>query len=316
MSLKLASVLTVAGLCLSLGTGCANTVHFNITRAAMINLAPAGNTVSVGAIAPKGNPEAAADVTADIQYRVSHSLNPSIRLLASGGGVIVDGSVDADGYAEHTETVSATCSRTVDDGVDANGTPQSHSESYDCSYDVTVGVATSQLSLRIVSGSGGRVILAQTYTQSDSATNPNAAGVAQLRHNVRDAAVGDFARTILPYDEVVTERFKDCDGDSRCKRGFHLVSSGDLEGAEALFSQVIGGFDTGSVVPGKRTKEIGEAFYDRGVTRVYLGRYAEAVADMEKAIQLQPQRKKWPQEVVSFKIMARDRQALHDQGAL
>ena len=50
-----------------------------------------GNTMSMGPIAvPRGAPQdmqAAAEITADLQNRISHSLNAQIRLLAAGGMV-------------------------------------------------------------------------------------------------------------------------------------------------------------------------------------------------------------------------------------
>ena len=307
--------LAIAGLSLTLGAGCARTVQFTVTRPAMMNLQPAGNTVTVGAIKPNGYAAAAADVTADLQNRIAHSLNPQIRLLRNGGAVVVDGAVLANAYEQHTETVSETCSRTVDDGTDSNGTPQSHTESYDCSYDIQVGTGVSRIELRVLDGAHERVLFDKTYVQAASVNNPSAADVAELMHRIRDASVDDFAKVLLPYQETVTESFKDCEGDGRCKKGFELVRAGDFPGADALFTQVIGAYATADV-PASRAKEIAEAFYDRGVTRAYQQRYAEAEADLARAVALQPKRAKWPQELANVQTMGKERQALREQGAV
>jgi hypothetical protein len=316
-SSKLPSILAVAGLVTTLGTGCASrTVQFDVVRPAIMNLQPSGNTLSVGTIAANGRPQAAAEVSGELQYRIAHSLNPSIRLLSSGAAPIeVDGAVLADTYSEHTETVSQTCSRTVDDGTDANGNAQSHTETYDCSYDITVGDGTSQLRLRVVTADDHRVLLDQIYTRSASVNSPSKADAAQLMHRVRMDAVDQFAKVILPWRDTVAERFKDCDGDDRCKKGIELVKAGNLSGAEASFSQVIGSYDTGGFVLDKDTQRIGEAFYDRAVVRAHLDLYGDAVTDLQKALKLQPKRAKWPQELASIQQMARDRQALREQGA-
>jgi hypothetical protein len=306
----------VAALALTGGAGCASTVTFAVVRPALMNLSPSGNTISVGQIQPNGQPEAAADVAADLQQRIAGSLNPSIRLLPDGAGVTVDGSIVEDSYEQHYETVSQTCTRTVDDGTDSNGNAQSHTESYDCSYDILVGNATSQIRLRVVEGGGAhRVIFDQGYTQTARVNSPNALDVQKVRHGVRDLSVEQFAKVILPWQDIVTERFKDCDGETLCKQGFAATKKGDLVTADGLFSQVIGGYANGAVVPSTLTKRIGEAYYDRAVVRAHQERYEEAVSDMQVAIKLQPKRPKWPNEMESVKQMARDKMALRAQGA-
>jgi hypothetical protein len=314
-SSKFPRLLASAALLLTLGTGCARTVDFAVTRPAMLNLQPTGNTVAVGPIAANGQREAAADVTGELQGRIAHSLNPSIRLLADGAGVVIDGSIMENRYDTHSETVSQTCTRTVDDGTDSNGTPQSHTESYDCSYEVEVGVGKSRVALRVVEATGERrVLFIRVYDSSDSVSSPSKDDAATLMHRLRVANVEQFAKVILPWQDTVSERFKDCEGDARCKKGFELVKTGDLPGADALFTQVIGAHETAPVPP-DRAKAVAEAFYNRGVTRAHQQRYAEAAIDLQRAIVLQPKRAKWPAELASVQEMARDKEALRAQGA-
>ena len=314
---KGSSLFGFAGLLVMLGTGCAaRTVEFSITRPALLNLEPAGNTISLGTIDPNGQAEAAAQVTAELRDLIAHSPNPSIHLVASGG-VDVEGSIVADSYSESTETVPATCMQKVDDGCDPiTGVCSSwHFEDYDCSYNVTTGTGASSIRLRIIAASDHHTILDQTYTSTESITNPSKADAAKLPPKLRSASVADFARVIVPWKDSVSERFKDCDVDSRCKQGLDRVKAHDLPGADAFYTEVIGAYATGGQVPENEAKRIGEAFYDRGVTRAHEWRYSEAIADMQKAIALQPKRAKWPQELASLQQLARDHQALRDQGA-
>jgi hypothetical protein len=315
---KNAGLLGAAALIMTLGTGCAaRTVDFEVTRPAMINLQPTGNTMSVGTIEANGQPEAAADVAAELRGRIAHSLNPSVRLQPDGAAVEVDGAIQQDGFTSRTETVSQTCTKTVDDGVDSNGVSQSHQESYDCSYTQEVVTGQSRIRFSVRAGGGDhRGLFTQVYVRSGEVTNPSSADVARLMHGLRAATVEQFAKVILPWKDRVSERFKDCDGDDRCKKGLERVKASDLPGAEALFTQVLAGYDAGWSVPDKQAKRIGEAFYDRAVTRAHQRRYADAIADLLRAIALQPKRAKWPQEVAVVQALEKDEQALRAQGAM
>jgi hypothetical protein len=315
MKSKAATLLAAGALFATFATGCARTVDFTVMHPAMINLQPQGGTVTVGDIAPNGQPEAAADVASELRARIANSLNPNIRLLADGGAVVVDGDVLANSYKEHTETVSQTCTRTVDDGTDANGTAQWHTESYDCSYDVRVGEGTTRIQLRVLNPATQQVIYAHTYDGSKTVNDASPADVAALMHGLHAETVKEFAKVILPYQEVVTEKFKDCDGDKLCKQGFEKVKAGDYPSADALFTAAIGPYTT-SAVPKDKLEQVGEAFYDRGVTRAYQQRYDEAQADLARAVALLPARKRWPDELASVQAMAKERQALREQGAV
>jgi hypothetical protein len=281
MKSRAAMVFAAGALFATFATGCARTIQFTVTRPAMLNLQPEGGTVTVGDIASNGHPDAAADVAYELRARIANSLNPSIRLRGDGGAVVVDGNVLANTYKEHTETVSSTCSRTVDDGVDANGTPQWHIESYDCSYDVRVGEGATKIQLRVLSPATNKVIFAHTYDAANTVRDASADDVVALMHGLRADTVKEFAKVILPYQEVVTEKFKDCDGDKRCKQGFEKVKAGDYPSADALFTAAIGPYTVGAV-PKDKLKQVGEAFYDRGVIRAYQQRYDEAQDDLAR----------------------------------
>lgn len=123
-----------------------------------------------------------------------------------------------------------------------------------------------------------------------------------------------FLKVILPWQATVAERFKDCEGDDRCKAALDLARKGDLPGADVLLTRAIEPRAPAAALTGKEAKRIAEALYDRAVIRAHQQRYAEAVADLQRAIALQPKRAKWPAELASVEQMARDKEALRAQG--
>ena len=294
----------VAALAITAGTGCARTITLPVLRPAPINLVPEGNTVTVGHIAATlATGEAADGVTKHLQERIAGN-DVGLRLLPSGGAVTVDGSILKDSYEEHEKRVSATCT-----------TPGTN-DTYDCSYTVTIGVATSRIRLRLVeSGGDHRVFLDRVYEQSGSVTNPSQEGVVSLRRRLWAESADEFAVSFIPMHDTVTERFKDCDGDSACERGFEAVKKGDLAAAEALFSKVIAAWPEPSAIPAAQQKRVGEALYDRAVVRAHQRRYDEAADDLLLAIGLQPGRARWLDELDQIRRLARYTKELQAQGA-
>ncbi len=317
----------IAGMSLGAAGGCSRTATFAVTRPAMLNAAQVGNTMTVGGIAaPTGMPQdvqAAAEISADLSNRITHSLNPAIRLVAQGGGVVITGAVLSNEYGERIEQVDRTCTRTVSVG---NG--QFRAEPYPCTDIRRIGQAHARLQFQVTHGQNGQVLFDQTYEDTASQTTVGIRSAYERRdpagidgfgmlHAVRSGLVGNFARVILPWQENVTVAFEDCDGDARCRQGYDLVRSGNLAAAEPLFTAVLGEYAApGAQVPANAAERVGEALYNRGVTRSYLGRYAQAVADLTRAIALRPDESDWNQELENARNMARDQEALRQQGAV
>lgn len=315
---------------LAIGSGCSRAATFAVTRPAMLNAAAVGNTMSVGGVAaPSGMPQdmqAAAEIVSDLTGRISHSLNPSIRLMASGGGVVITGAVLGNQYAENFEQNPGTCTRTVSAYV--NGRPSSRVESYACTNLRRVGTASARLQFQVTHGQDGTVLFDRTY--DDTATTATTGVISPyerrdpppidgggMLHNLRANLTDHFARVILPWQEQVTVVFEDCDGDARCRQGYDLVRAHNLAGAEPLFTAVIGQYQNAAMpVPPGEAEKIGEAFYNRGLVRSYLGQYARAVADLTRAIALRPDESDWQQELQSAQRMSQDQEALRQQGAV
>lgn len=324
------SAALVAGASLSVGAGCARTATFAVTRPAMLNAAAVGNTMQVRPVqAATGMPmdfQAAAEITADLQGRITNSLNPSIRLVASNGGVVITGTLINNVYGEEIQRSEGTCTRSVP--YYAQGRTQYRVETYACTNLTRIGTAQATIQFQVLHGTSGEAIFDQTYQDTarntttgrisayERAEPPPIDGLGML-HAVRANLTDQFARVILPWRENVTVEFEDCDGEARCRQGFEMVQHGNLSGAEPLFTAVIGQFSNPGVpVPPGQAERIGEAFYNRGITRSYMGNYARAVADLTRAIQLRPDESDWQQELQNAQRMARDQESLRQQGAV
>ncbi len=313
---------------LAVGSGCARTAHFTVVRPAMLNAAQVGNTMTVGPIVHNGHVQAAAEISADLSNRIAHSLNPSIRLVAGGGGVVITASILADDYGEQFERSDRTCTRQVENGRNGQGIVQYRTESYRCTDIRRIGTGVSRVEFAITHGQNGTVLFDQTYENTNRIVttgidspyehrDPDYIDGGLLVHNLRADSTDHFARVILPWQEVVSVDFEDCDGDARCRQGFDLVQHGQLEPADGLFTQVIANHQSPVVpVAPNEAERVGEAFYNRGVTREYLGHYAQAAADLSRAIQIRPNETSWPHELESVQRMSRDQEALRAQGAV
>ncbi len=310
-------------------TACARTATFNVVRPAMLNAAAVGNTMTVGPIAAP-NPAhlpAAAEFSTALQGRIVNSLNRSIHLVPAGGGVVITGAVLANDYGETMERNNRTCTRQVQNGT-VNGVPQYRTDSYPCTDLRRVGTGISRVQFQVTHGQNGTVIFDQMYefaqqtattgiTSSYENRTPDYINPDALTAQARGVNLERFARVILPWQEQVHVDFEDCNGDARCRQGFDLVQAGNLEGAEPLFTQVIGQYaQAGAAVPPNEAERIGEAFYNRGLTREYLGRYTQAVVDITRAMALRPDETDWQHELESAQQMARDMEALRQQGAV
>lgn len=319
----------VAAALLTLAACSSRTATFRVTRPAMLNAAEVGNTMTVGPIAAP-NPAylpAAAEVSASLQGRIAHSLNPSIRLATQGGGVVITGAVLSDDYNEVINRNSRTCSRSVPNGV-INGIQQYRVDTYPCTDLVRVGTGLSRVQFTITHGQSGDVIFDQIYEFSQQASTSGISSPYENREPAyingqglvaqsRGTNIEHFAHVILPWQEDVTVEFEDCNGDARCRQGYDFVRAGSLERAEPLFTETIGQYAAVTVpVPPGEAERVGEAFYNRALVREYLGRYTQAVADFTRAIALRPGEEGWPAQLQDAQRMAHDQESLRQQGAV
>lgn len=324
--------LVVGGIVVAVMAGaCSRTAQFTVTRPAMVNASAVGNTMQVGAIDPQGHMQAAAVIVADLQNRIANSLNRSIRLVAQGGGIIITAAVLNDDYGETIDRTDGTCTRQVPNGTNAQGQTQYRTESYTCTTVRRIGTGYSNLAFTLTNGTNGQVILAQNFENRNQVVttgmyspyerrDPDRIDAQGLVSSLRAGNVERFARVILPWNETVNVDFEDCDGDNRCRDGFEQARTGTVPGltaAEALFTQVIANYQSAAVpVPPNEAEKIGEAFYNRALAREYLGHYAQAAADLNRAIQLRPNETDWPNELTNIQQFATAQEHLREQGAI
>lgn len=317
-------------LALAASLGCASrAATFRVTRPAMLNAAEVGNTMTVAGIttnSPAHLP-AAAEIVAELQGRISQSLNRSIRLLPQGGGVVIAGAVIANDYFEELTRTNRTCSRMVQNGVQ-NGVPQFRNENYPCTDLVRSGVGTSRIQFTLTNGQSNQVIFNQVFDLSQRASTTGIVSAYENRppafingdllvRQARAINVERFAHVILPWQENVTVEFEDCNGDPRCQQGYDLVRGGNLAAAEPLFTAVIAQYAApGAAVPPDEAERVGEAFFNRGLVREYLGRHTLAVADFTRAVALRPGEEDWGAQLQDAQRQAREQEALRQQGAV
>ena len=297
-----------------IAAGCAERIAtFGVIRPAELN-ASSGNTMTVGQIATHGHPEASQQISSDLQDRIAHSLNPSVRLLSEGGNVRISGAIVRDDAHESSVHVSSTCFQMTPTAQDANGNLQWVPMPYDCSHWQRVVDLSVAVELTVNDTTRNVVVFDRTYTGGERLTNPSAARVQQRLYALRADAVSDFARVILPWSATVRERFATCGRDPSCAQGFDSVRHGDLATAETLFSRAIGSYETAeSVVPNAEVRRVGDALYDRGVTRAYRWDFEDAISDLTRAIALRPNEMAWQGVLYRVRQMQSDVAALRTQ---
>jgi hypothetical protein len=316
----------LAGAALLATAACARTATFRVTHPALINAAAVGNTMTVGGFADNGHPMAAEEIRTNLATRIANSLNRSIRLLPAGGGITITGAILANDYTESFTRNTRTCTRSVLT-TDAQGRQTTTTQSYPCTDVTRRGHAVAQIQFRIIATASGQTIFDRVYEREADRTTtgiesqyemraPDVIDAARLLYDLRSDLVEQFARVILPWQEDVTVEFEDCAGDPHCSEGFEAARHGDLAAAERHFTAVVGTNVAAAAANPQQAERIGEALYNRGLVRAYMGRYAQAVTDINRAIQLRPGNERWAEELQNIQSLARDQEALRAQGAI
>ncbi len=296
--------------------GCYRTAQLDIVRPAMLNGAPYGNTYDVRPV--EGDPEAGEQIRANLRARIVNSLNRAIVLLETGGSIAVQANVRSVAYNENETRAEATCSHTERVGG------RDVSRNHPCTSLVRTGELRAQVEFRVLVAATNHVLFSRSY---DSARTRRVTGrvgpypadtVAMvaidpvaLRAEALDDVVAQFAPVILPWRDTVEVNFEGCDGDARCTQAYEAVQQRALEPAEQLVTQVIG--QEGAPVAEAQRVRVGEAYYNRAMVRMLRGTYGGAFIDLQRAIELQPQRDTFRQRYRQLEQLARDQEALREQ---
>jgi tetratricopeptide (TPR) repeat protein len=291
------------------------TAELSVVRPALINAAPFGNQYEVRAF--DGDPVAAAFIGRALRARIVQSLNRSIVLVEQGGGLAISGEIGRLEYSEREERERATCYRT-----EGSGSSQ-QTVSYACTRPVRVGTLAALVEFRVAVASSGQVLFARAYEASRSARVEGAPGAITvspeavtldaraMRDDALEELVERFSRVILPWRQTVEVTFEPCDGDARCDQGYQAVQAQRLDVADALFTRVLEA-DRGAVAHEQRTR-VADAYYNRAMVRLIQGQFGPAFMDLQRALQLDPQRELFRQRFQLLENLARDQEALRQQ---
>jgi hypothetical protein len=313
--------------------------ELSVVRPAVINAAPFGNRYEVREF--DGDPVASAYIGRALRARIVQSLNRSIVLVEQGGGLAISGSIGRLEYGEREERARATCSRTegtsntqrtdtsfswgqAASGSRTEGTSNTQrTVSYECTRPVRVGTLAALVEFRVTVTGSGEVIFARSFETSRTArieglpgavsVSPNEGTIdaGALRDDALEELVERFSRVILPWRQTVEVTFETCDGDARCDQGYQAVQAQRLDVADALFTRVLEA-DRGAVAAEQRTR-IADAYYNRAMVRMIQGQFGPAFMDLQRALQLDPQRELFQQRFQLLENLARDQEALRQQ---
>lgn len=299
-------------------SACGARARFEIVRPALLDASPFGNSFSV-------QPFQGVDVNAAyraqalLEQRITASLNPSHRLMMGGGGVIIGGQVLTHDYREEMRQQDQTCSRSVN-YVDANGRTQSRSESYRCTQYTRYGTARSAIRFTVAIANTGQIVWDRVYDDArdaqTSATNqtPDGINAGGMLDAMVQNAVSEFSTVILPWPDTVEVAFSDCGGGEGCDDAWGLVRSGDLAGAEVIYTRILGPYDDVSAAVNPEDNEIvADTLFNRGVVRAYTGSYELGMADIQRAVSLRPEEDSWAPELARIEALAGEQDALRQQ---
>ena len=311
--------LVALGLFLAIASaGCATRARFEVVRPALLDASQVGNTFSVQ---PFGGVDASAayQIQAMLEQRITSSLNPAIRLLAGGGGIIVTGDVVDFAYAEEFSSQEATCSRQVQ-YTDAYGRTQTRSENYRCVQTTRWGRASAGVRFVVMIAASGQVVFDRTYQDasqtSTSAYDGRPAPIdgRYMLDRMVNGFVAEFARVILPWPETVEVAFTGCGGADGCGEAFDRVRSGNLQSAEQIYTQILGPYDDPSAPLNPEDADIvSETLFNRGIIRAYTGSYELGIQDLTRAVEIRPGEERWRAELAQIEQLAAEQEALQSQ---
>jgi hypothetical protein len=314
-SLHRAAIAAAAVLAL---TACGSRARFQITRPAMLDASPFGNTFEVQ---PFGgvDPRIGYYIQSQLQQRVTNSLNPAIRLMAGGGGVIVAGQVLDHSYREDFTSQRDTCYRS-ESYRDSAGRYQTRQVPYQCTRVTRHGFAHSAIRFTIMIAQSRMIVYDRVIENQDqaqtTATNGTPPGIdgSGMLGGMVDTAVESFARVILPWPDEVEVAFTDCGGGEGCDRAWQQIQAGNLPGAEQIYTQILGPYaDPAAPVNPDDTDIVSDTLFNRGVVRAYSGSYELGIADIERALQVEPNHDDWRVELQNIQVLAAEQDQLRSQ---
>jgi tetratricopeptide (TPR) repeat protein len=316
--------------------GCAHHVRFAVVRPAMLDASEAGNTFDVRL--RSGRPDAVADIENQLRDRFARSLNPSIRLVGAGGAVLVTGDVSRHDASEELYAEATSCNRTESYRDPRTGRNTTRTVSYPCTRFHRNGSATLEVRFQIFLVGSNRMIFERVYARSTSdRTTGNSIGGASFSGPVyegsipygavppplnferwfaqsRGEVVAEFAQVVLPWEDEVDVEFTDCGSAEGCDEAISAIEAGDLEGAEAIYTEILRGYDNPALAVAPEDMEIVyDTLFNRGILRAYLGSFELALQDLNRAVELAPDEDLFRRELANIDALAEESDTLRRQ---
>ncbi len=300
--------------------GCTSrTAQLEVIRPAMLNAAPFGNTFEVREF--QGDPGVSIQLQTMLRSRISSSLNHAIALVPANGGLVIRGTILRYDFHVEEQRANETCSHTET----VNGTQRSVNHA--CVVITITGIASATVNYSVVVAATNQIIFSREYPMQSRGTmrrkeGPYPADNVILGQLDQPGLMGDaltqtvdqFARVILPWSDTVEVSFEGCAGDARCNQAYEAVQAQRLEVAEQILTAVTG--PDGAPVTETDRNRVSEAVYNRAMVRMLRGTYGGAFMDLQRAIELRPDKEDWRGRFQALEQLARDQDALRAQQGL
>jgi hypothetical protein len=299
--------------------GCARTAQLEVLRPALINASAFGNSFEVRGF--QGDPQAAMQVQSSLRARIASSLNHAITLVMANGGLAVQGVITRFDYHQEEQRRSDTCSHTET----TNG--QERSVNHPCTTITISGIVNAGVSFTVLAPATGQVIFSREYSAQTRGEMTRREGpypqdnvirgqinVSELQHNSLEQTVDQFARVILPWRDTVEVTFEGCAGDGRCTQAYDAVQAQRLDVAEQILTTVTGA--DGAPVSEQDRNRVSEAIFNRAMVRMLRGNYGAAFIDLQRAIELRPDKEEWRGRFQQLEQLARDQETMRAQQGL
>ncbi|MDH5527469.1 MAG: hypothetical protein OEY97_09205 [Nitrospirota bacterium] len=226
-----------------------------------------------------------------------------------GSAALVFGSVNRYDYEERSSKTDAMCEVKIN-GVD---------KMVPCIRYQRMGAWDVEVALRVVDTATGRVIAMRTFDEKASRSvaqkdeppvrnwNPD-----DVFDQVVDTVVGRFMRMIAPYHETVQVALFADKALPGLEHGITLARAGNWQAAIDVFTDTVRQAER---MPGLKPQTLARAHYDLAVAYGYSGRYEDAMAELDVAIRILPDRV-FMQEQAKIAQFRRDDERLAEQTGL
>ena len=265
-------------------------VSMLVLQPALLNARTYGGSVTIAGFAPTRPEyvEVAGQLHREVEQKVLQSPGASVQLRQAGGGMVLTGDV-ADHSMHLTEgSRLAKCTDTVQ--VAQGGTTATEHVTRDCFWKWFQWRAAILVNVRVTSAAGQVLFFAPVHVQRDGKTSdsrdrppspPDARGILE---ELRAVAVQRIAEVVVPTHVRVTATLLDCaePAADTCAAGVAQLAKSNYAGAIAAYTDAIQELTAARLPP----KEVAKAYYDRGVVHHYGRWFDQAVADFQRAYQL------------------------------